>query len=120
MNAVKKLRPDQIVRATSECQTVAQTGKKLNDAFLKVVKDPILSVWNDIAADVLACGGRQSNAANIEMCIDADRLWYMKTYWGKGSENEGIYADEAVSVAYSAHGGAKVLRFLSKHIKLGF
>jgi hypothetical protein len=107
------LRPDQIVRASPECRAAAEKGKTLNEEFVKLVIRSIYRTWDDVACDLQ--GERISYSGAIEICLDADRLWYPMQRYGA----EAVIADEAVKVAIDTHGYTKVLRFLAKHIKLG-
>jgi hypothetical protein len=108
------------IRLTEACKTAAATGKKLDKAFLEVVSGPIYGTWNEVAADVASLGGRMTYSGNIEVCIDADRLWYGKQgRIGDSGYEKAVAADEAVRVAIDTHGYEKVLRFLARNIKLG-
>ena len=87
----------------------------LNDAFLSDVKRAIWLTWQAIGHDVEQCaeecGERVKNDGAVESCIDADRLL---DYGGIN----GLIADTAITAAIRDHGYPKVLRFLSRNIRL--
>lgn len=69
----------------------------------------VLMVWNDIAPD--AEGFCRNNLEAIESCIDANRPSTFHGEAGQKVENE-------LRALYETHGYPKVLRWLSRYIKL--
>ena len=85
----------------------------LDAAFIAAVRSPILGAWQEIAMDVADVS---KNDEAIELCIDADRLSSMAST-GR-AKDEAKAADKLISDAIASHGYPKVLKFLSKNIRL--
>lgn len=113
---------------TPEGKAAEATGEKLNEAFLKIVSGPIYATWEYVASD-LPAGERMSYAGAIEVCLDADRLWFSVSpppkdqssphYAGaKRRFDAAVFAEAAVRKAIEKHGYGKVLRWLARRIKL--
>lgn len=85
---------------------------KLDEDFMKIVKQPIYAVWDYIGSDVMQCcdecGEPCDNESAVESCIDANRL----------TTQNFKEADDAVLAAIKEHGYPKVLKFLTKNISL--
>lgn len=85
---------------------------KLDDTFLKQVEPAMQEVWQQIAYDAIdasqAMGDRVTNAAAIEMTLDADRLSSF------GHEATAKLIDAAIE----EHGYVKVERFLRRNVHL--
>lgn len=86
---------------------------KLDKAVVAMLESAILKTWSQIGYDALQAieeaGERMDNETAMEFCIDANRLLL------NGGDK---VADETVRDLCKEHGYAKVLKFLSKHIKL--
>jgi hypothetical protein len=86
---------------------------KLDATVLEQLKQPILSVWQQVGYQVqLDCeemGERLDNISALECCIDADRLRY---------EAGNARAQKLVDQLCEQHGYDKVLKFLSRNIRL--
>lgn len=91
---------------------------KLDQQFIELVRGPILDTWQYIGSDCEQCaaemGERLDNEAAIEGCIDANRL----TSCAMGDKAKAQAAEAAITEAIKAHKYTKVLKFLSKHIRL--
>lgn len=104
------------------------TASKLSQPFLDVVSGPILSVWAEVAYDAsqLEGGGRISYQSAVEVCIDADRLWWPTSVPNPKDEHackrfeRRVLADATVVKAIAVHGYPKVLRYLGNKLKLGY
>ena len=106
------------IRASAEGQAARALGKqKLDKALLEKVSRAINITWQQVGYDALQMDSRMSNSGAIEICIDADRLWFCSGLHGKSFE-DAVLADEALAGAFEAHSYSKVLRFLARNIKL--
>lgn len=85
--------------------------KKTTIIDVELLRGPIMVVWNAVAGDLEELG-RVTNTAAVECCIDANRMTYF------GHKNEAVAAEAELTRAISEHGYAKVIRALSRAIKL--
>lgn len=86
----------------------------LNQEFIQKVSGPIHRTWEYIGGDYYdICGGHITFQEAMEVTLDADRL---RTMGGK----EGNGAMDTIQEAIHALGYPRVLKYLSKNIRLGF
>ena len=83
----------------------------LDAALLDKVRSPIQSTWGVIYPDA----GRCSNVEALELCLDADRLTFHADAHVAAEHKE---ADRLIEAALNQHSYQKVMRFLSKNIRL--
>ena len=96
--------------------TVCKKFNPLNDALIEMVRKPIYSTWNNIAADGESiCDG--DNEVAIELCIDANRLTSLPG-WGASGKEAAKVAEAAIEEALRLVEYKKLLKFLSKRIRL--
>lgn len=83
---------------------------QLNQAFVDRVKQPILRVWNSIAADMVDnMDDDISNENVVEYCIDADHLLLIA---------EDKEANDLVREQCKIHGYTRVLKYLARNINV--
>lgn len=81
----------------------------LNKEFADKMRAPIRQVWNAIAADLCDMEEEMDNETAIECCLDADRI----TMFTDDKEAMPAFREQV-----KVHGYTRVLKFLSKHIRL--
>ena len=87
----------------------------LDENFLKIVKEPIHTVWDAIGMDVIEENPKSPNDACIDACIDSDSI---VTFAEDKDKVEARKVNDLIVKAIKKYGYNEVIEFLCKHIKL--
>lgn len=82
---------------------------------MEVMRGPMWTVWNAIAADWAELG-RVTNKGAVEATIDADRMTFFA--YGEKGRAAAAAAEAELDRAIKAHGYEAVLNYLSRKVRL--